>query len=176
MSVLDAALAAAELGWPVFPTRDKKPLVESWKAQAAETPAGVFELPWGDADGYGIALPPDVIVVDLDADKATGSLDTAMATLQRLAPDLHAAALSADAGHSAPMPVVRTRSGGLHLYIQTDSTDAVRQTKPGPSVDLRVGGRGYVIGPGSPGYSWLTEPAGPAELPFPGEFGSSIVR
>jgi hypothetical protein len=152
--ILRAAQAAASAGWRVFPTRDKAPLVPAWKETATLQPD---ELDWSEADGYGIALPPGVVVLDLDTDER-GSLQ----------PAREQAAGVLNWLDRANMTVVKTRSGGRHVYVRSD-TSGMRQTKLDRHVDLRVGGLGYVIGPGSPGYEIVVGgpllPA-PASLPF----------
>jgi hypothetical protein len=152
--VLSAARAAASVGWRVFPTREKVPLIPAWKDNATLHPDS---LDWSQADGYGIALPPGVVVLDLDTDEG-GSLQ----------PAREQAAGILDWLDKSNMTVVKTRSGGRHVYVQTDTAN-LRQTKLGRNVDLRVGGLGYVIGPGSPGYEIVVGgpvlPA-PIRLPF----------
>jgi hypothetical protein len=152
--VLSAARAAASVGWRVFPTRDKAPLVLAWKDNATLHPDS---LDWSQADGYGIALPPGVVVLDLDTDER-GSLQPAREQAADFLSWLD----------RANMTVVKTRSGGRHVYVRAD-TSGMRQTKLDRHVDLRVGGLGYVIGPGSPGYEIVVGgpllPA-PANLPF----------
>lgn len=150
MLVKEAARGTAQtLGWRVFPTRDKKPLVNSWPADAA---VDVEAFEWDAADGYGIALPPGVVVVDLDTQE--GDLTTALSELDR--------ALGIEA---LDTPRATTRSGGLHLFFSAD-TEGMRQTKLGSHVDLRVGGKGYVIGAGSPGYEWVAHPKAVPFRPF----------
>jgi hypothetical protein len=165
MSVLDAALRAVNLGWRVFPTANKKPLIDEWKANAADTPQEVLDQPWGEADGYAIALPPGVIVVDLDA--VDGSLSTAVQELWAADVELHT-----DFSLVGDIPVVKTRSGGAHLYFRAD-TENLRQTKLAKHIDLRVGGLGYVVGPGSPGYHGTLP--GPDALPFAALPGAAIA-
>jgi hypothetical protein len=152
--VLRAARSAAAMGWRVFPTRDKVPLVPAWKEHATLEPES---LDWSQADGYGIALPPGVVVVDLDADEA-GDLQPAR--------DQFADAVEwADEKQAV---IVRTRGGGRHIYVRAD-TSGLRQNRLGDNVDLRVGGLGYVIGPGSPGYEIVVGGPGlpaPEDLPF----------
>lgn len=165
MSVLDAALRAVALGWRVFPTANKKPLIDEWKANAADTPREVLDQPWGEADGYAIALPPGVVVVDLDA--VHGAIQPAIDELRSVDPGLYSSVTVI-----GDLPVVGTRSGGMHIYFRAD-TEGVRQTKPAKNIDLRVGGLGYVIGPGSPGYEG--DLPGPDALPFARFRGAAIA-
>lgn len=155
MDIKTAAIRTAfERNWRVFPTFDKRPAPGfRWKDQASARQEEIEAMPWEGADGYGIALPAGVVVVDLDVDEA-GGLDTARKTLTERSPIAAVAAYRALAGQDGGTFAVRTRSGGLHLYFE-HPTGVLTQTSPGPCVDLRVGGRGYVIGPGSPGYEAL---------------------
>jgi hypothetical protein len=151
--ILSAARAAASVGWRVFPTREKAPLIPAWKDNATLHPDS---LDWSQADGYGIALPPGVVVLDLDTDE-TGSLQPAREQVADFLTWLN----------RFNTVVVKTRNGGRHVYVQTDTT-GLRQTKLGRNVDLRVGGLGYVIGPGSPGYRIVVGgPALPAPISLP---------
>jgi hypothetical protein len=151
MSIKEAALrVAAERGWRVFPTFDKRPPPGfTWKERASASPAEIEVQPWEGADGYGIALPANVVVVDLDLDDR-GRIDTAYETLLDRSPVTALLARNALAGQCDTF-AVRTRSGGLHLYFEHNGP--LTQSRPGPCVDLRVGGKGYVIGAGSPGYT-----------------------
>jgi hypothetical protein len=144
-----AIAIASDRGWRVFPTFDKRPAPGfRWKDQASARREEIEAQPWEGADGYGIALPEGVVVVDLDLDEH-GRLDTANKTLSERSPITALLARNALTGHCDTF-AVRTRSGGLHLYFE--HAEPLTQTSPGSCVDLRVGGRGYVIGPGSPGY------------------------
>lgn len=145
-----AARTAAAFGWRVFPTRDKRPLVSSWRRDAS-TDTDAFD--WAEADGYGIALPENVVVLDLDADG--GDVSAAVQEVK--------AAFGPKVGATLRS---RTRNGGCHLFFRAD-TEGMRQTKPSKHVDMRVGGLGYVIGPGSVGYEWLVPPDPAALRPFP---------
>lgn len=144
MSVSQAAAEfVRRFGWPVFPVRDKRPLVRSWKEDAS---LDVASFDWSAADGYGIALPEGIVVVDLDVDEH-GDVWSAIEEFTSAVEQDDVRTLTAN-----------TRRGGLHLYFRCPP---VPQAKLGKHVDLRVGGKGYVVGPGSPGYSWATPDPGP---------------
>jgi len=152
MDPMKAALAwSARMGWPVFPTRNKVPLVPagvSWKEFASKDPERIRAMSWDGADGYGIALPPDWVVVDLDAEPDSPEpLAKAWQTLKTKLPDV------AELVANGEVFSVKTKSGGRHLYFRHDGSLDLRQTSFRPNVDLRVGGKGYVIGPDSEGYS-----------------------
>lgn len=151
MSVMKAALEwSARMGWPVFPTSNKIPVVPSgvsWKDYASADAERISGMDWSAADGYGVALPPDWLVIDLDADEGSDCpTQRAWNTLRRHLP------WAAHCVTEGCAFMVRTRGGGMHLYFRHDHTLPLRQTSYKPNVDLRVGGKGYVIGPGSPGY------------------------
>ena len=157
-SIRDAAAdTTRRFGWRVFPTRDKRPLVGSWPRDAS-VDVDVFD--WAGADGYGIALPPGIVVVDIDAD-ATGDRHPGR--------DQFFSLLGAHYGAERACNTLTalTRSGGMHMFYSAD-TKGMRQKKLAPLVDTRVGGLGYVVGAGSPGYKWLVSDPQPALIrPFP---------
>lgn len=153
MSARDWALWCAARGWRVFPlhwiadpaaascscgdascrSQGKHPLVADWQSQATADPRAVehFFARWPMAN-YGIATgaASGVDVVDVDPDKC-GSLE----------------AVAAAAGEPLPRtPVVKTGSGGYHVYL--GHADGQRNRSAFiPGVDVRGDG-GYVVGPG----------------------------
>lgn len=148
--VLEAAIRwSRRMDWPVFPTRNKKPLTggQSWKTYASRNPDKIRAMDWEEADGYGVALPDDWLVIDLDAvDSPHGpNLEPAMKTLKKEMPG------AAECIHNGAALCVLTPRGGMHAYFRHDKSFDLSQTKY-PNVDLRVGGKGYVVGPESPGY------------------------
>lgn len=155
-SIQDAAATTARVfGWRVFPTRDKRPLVGSWPRDAS-TDVDVFD--WSGADGYGIALPPGIVVVDIDVN-AKGEWSEGFRQYE----DLLAGQFTRE--HATLQAC--TKSGGVHLFYSADTKD-MRQKKLAPLVDMRVGGLGYVVGAGSPGYEWATPMPTPGLIrPFP---------
>ena len=165
--MLAAAKFAAATRWRVFPTINKKPPAGfKWQDEAAEH-GRVGGLDWSQADGYGVLLPHGVVVVDLDTD-GNGDLTVARQTLATLKPEAQEALRRTREGETGW--AVKTRSGGLHLYCYAEG-GLNRQVKVGPGVDLRLGGHGYVIGPGSPGYELTAGTINPNRLaifPFGG--------
>lgn len=156
---LQAALDTAKrFGWPVFPLIGKRPVPGFlWREWASSNPLAIQEMPWEEATGYGIALPPDVVVIDLDAHGSGDWLGEAFRTLQ---------------GYPWLMEALRetvravTANDGLHYYLSIDPHEATRlPAKLGPSVDIKRYG-GYVVGPGSPGYEWLTDHTKLQPFPF----------
>jgi hypothetical protein len=138
---LQNALALSNSGFEIFPCgSDKKPLVTHWQTDASnkpeiicawwtQYPLAMIGLPTGESSG--------VYVVDLDVDKETGDA-IGKITLQRL-------------GFSEllkTVPMVRTPSGGLHLFFKHSKGLRNTASKIGPKIDTRGEG-GYVIAPGS---------------------------
>lgn len=156
----EALLDLASAGFRVFPVRVepdpakpgkhlKTPLC-AWKDAATRE---FYALDWSAANGIGIALDPGTVVVDIDT-------PAAVETIKRDWPEL--AALK-DA------PLVRTISGGYHLYLSCDAAAALTQADLAPQVNTRVGGSGFVVGPGTEGYrlvrgSFDTIPQAPTRL------------
>lgn len=77
MSKLDHALDAAARGFAVFPQQGKRPAIRRWPDNASSKPSVITRwwTRWPEHD-IGIALPPDIYVLDADTDAA---LDAASA-------------------------------------------------------------------------------------------------
>ncbi|MFV2117044.1 bifunctional DNA primase/polymerase, partial [Streptomyces sp. Act-28] len=161
--LLTAALAAARMGWHVFPLRpgSKRPALHhetqcprtgvcadghvKWE-QRATTDPGRIRAAWSTgAFNVGVATGPSgLVVVDLDVPKGKDCSD---------APGGAAffAALCERAGHAVPTTRrVRTAGGGEHLYFRAPAGVRLRNTAGtlAPLVDTRAWG-GYVVAPGS---------------------------
>jgi hypothetical protein len=155
-SRLEAALAAAERGWRVFPLvagrKQPRRSAREWEARAI-CDLGRIERWWRrhPTDNVAIATGPSaLVVIDLDVPKpgdppppvacrhATGGLDVLTALAQR-----HGQALE-------PTFTVATPSGGRHLYYQAPNGVTLRNTsgRAGWKIDSRAAG-GYVVAPGS---------------------------
>ncbi|HEX2301569.1 MAG TPA: bifunctional DNA primase/polymerase [Pseudonocardiaceae bacterium] len=171
----NAALAAAERGWRVFPLRPgiKRPALhrfdrcprtgpcehahQGWEQRATTDPDRIRAAWTAAAFNIGLAAGPSgLVVIDLDA--ATPG-ETAPPPWDQ--PGVSCgedvlAVLAEQAG--APLPVdtltVSTPSGGLHLYYRTPEGTALRNTQGdrgaglGWKIDTRAHG-GYVLAPGS---------------------------
>jgi hypothetical protein len=153
MNQLDAARGYARRGWPVFPCRwqgeqRKRPLVERGLHAATQDEAQIADWwrRWPDAlIGVLTGRPAGFAVLDVDVKGAVNGFDTLA--------DLGFAMLP-------ETPMVRTVTGGLHLYFAAPDYPEIRNTAGergtgiGRGLDWRGAG-GYVIAP-SPdsGYAW----------------------
>lgn len=155
MTTLDAAMAAAERGWAVFPCLpgEKRPAVaNAWESRATTDPA-VIERHWPRGANVGVACgPSSLVVVDCDVAKEGQSPDGEWAE-PGVVDGVDALALLAErSGALLPLdgPLVRTPSGGMHLYFRAPGGAVVRNSasKVAWKVDVRARG-GYVVGPGS---------------------------
>ncbi len=155
-----AAHTLAESGGLVLPiiADGKTPLIRSG-FHAATTDHGMISAwwrRWPDAN-LAVAVPSGVLVIDIDLDKPMAA---------QTITDLES--------RYGPLPAtrtVRTPKGGLHYYYAVDPAIRFRGIA-GPGVDLRAGGRHYVLVPpsriGTARYEYLDSdewtPA--AELPL----------
>lgn len=144
----------------VIPLRDKKPVGGlKWRGLVGAAPRwdAVTDLPWEDANQYGLILPDRVVVVDLDTDDG-GTLHSARDEL-RMYPELKRAI------DCNPFYVI-TRSGGRHFYFQLPEDTEGSNRPISDHIDMKALG-GYVVGPGSPSYAWASEPPKDIEdLPY----------
>lgn len=141
-SDLNNALKLVAEGFRVFPLEpnSKVPMRgTSWLKLATTDPAKVERL-WRDpvmgweADwGVGIATGQGLMV--FDADPKNGGMES-LQRLEFIQGDLPASFR------------VRTPSGGIHIYLRTETPVANSAGKIAPGVDIRGEG-GYVVGPGT---------------------------
>jgi hypothetical protein len=134
--LLAAALAYAAAGWPVFPCMpDAKIPASRHGCKDATTSAAAIRA-WWQRTAYNVAIAtgvpgPDVLDVDVHA---TGSGWTGYERLR-------------SAGMiTGALRMVRTRSGGLHVYFA--GTTQRNGSLPGAHLDFRAAG-GYVLAPPS---------------------------
>jgi len=156
---LRAALAAADLGWCVFPCAPgaKRPaLRENWQ-DLATTDADRIRS-WWTRQPYNIGIacgPSGLVVIDLDV--ARDGRDPADPRDPRQG--LDGPTSGADAlerlcrAHGQRYPAatytVDTPSGGSHLYFTAPETPVRNSAgRLGPLIDVRADG-GYVVGDGS---------------------------
>ena len=148
--LLSSALAAAGLGWYVFPCApdSKRPaLRQNWQDLAAADPDRIRS--WWARRPYNIGIacgPSGLVVVDLDiARDAAAGLDgpaSGANSLERLC-RVHGRR------YPAGTYTVDTPSGGTHLYFTAPRTPVRNSAgRLGPLIDVRADG-GYVIGDGS---------------------------
>jgi hypothetical protein len=156
-ALLRSALAAAALGWHVFPCAagGKRPALRgNWQDLATTSPDQIRD--WWARAPYNIGIacgPSGLVVIDLDlphdVDDDEGAADGALFPLSG------ADILSGLAGqHGARYPggtyIVDTPSGGCHLYFSAAADGRARNSAGalGPHIDVRADG-GYVVGAGS---------------------------
>lgn len=142
------AKAYAKAGWPVFPVgTDKKPMTKHG-FEDATVHEGLIDEHWRQHPDANVALgiPEGLVVLDFDPRNGAPS------------PSVF------QWGVSPPM-TVRTPSGGCHLYFTVPrGVELVGKWMPG--IDVKAGGKGYVLLPPSRTdageYAW--------------EFGGFVVR
>lgn len=163
----DAALDYAANGWAVLPcwetgNRAKSPRIAGGFKNAITDLAQIAEW-WGHWPQalIGLALPPGVVVLDLDEPRALADLET----------------INGGALPETLTAVTGRAGGGYHYYYRHTAPNltqcGVRDIRGRlvPHVDVRAGGRGYVIAPPSPHpatgalYEWAGETMEIAELP-----------
>jgi len=144
---------AASLGLPVFPCEThKRPIVAKWPDVATADPATIlamFNHPSAAMIGMPTGRQSGLVIIDVDVKNgAAGD-----AWLQS-----HTDALPETRTH-------RTQSGGLHLVFRAPEGVEIRNSasRIAPGVDVRGEG-GYVIWPGSPGYT-VADDTDPADMP-----------
>lgn len=135
---LTQALHYAARGWPVFPlvAGGKRPATAHGLKDASNDPDTIRAW-WQQhpAANIGIALPADMMAVDVDVKDVDG-----FASL---------AALTAEHGELPETRTVETATGGWHLYFRKPAGLRVKN-RAGlrPGVDVRAHG-GYLVAPGS---------------------------
>jgi predicted P-loop ATPase len=161
-SILEAALAYASRGWPVFPCEGKRPLTSHGFHDASIDPAVVREW-WARWPRANVAIATGdvsglyVLDVDEGGEVAIGN---------RPVPARH---------------VVETGSGGRHYFLRRPRGERWGNTSSriGHKVDTRGDG-GYVVAPPSihdrtgRAYRWIAGPEG--ELDAPPEWLLEAVR
>lgn len=112
----------------VFPTnKDKEPVYSAKWSKTTKDIEHWEDWRWQKATGYGVILD-GMVVIDYDHEDEFKDDDDTL--------------------------VVKTRKG-YHAYYKT-SEDFGNHTKPDPKrvIDIKAGSRGYVVGPGSDGYTF----------------------
>ena len=133
----------ARLGYPVLPCgANKAPLTSRGLKDASLTPT----IPHGAQ--IGMVIPDGVLCLDIDD----------LAVLPTIMGELAA----------WPGPVAKTPRGGQHLFCRDPRPEGRRGNSTGnlpPGVDVRAGGKGYVIAPPGPGREWIDPLVAPPDLP-----------
>ncbi|OZC31217.1 hypothetical protein CJJ17_06830 [Gordonia polyisoprenivorans] len=128
--------ACPEMPLAVLPVgQDKAPLVGRGFHSATDDHTFISRWwrRWPDAN-LAVAVPEGVLVIDIDLDKPVA-----------------AQTITALESQYGPLPAtrtVRTPKGGLHYYYRVPADVRFRGIA-GPGVDLRAGGRHYVLAPPS---------------------------
>jgi len=136
LPLADAAIAYGAHGWPVFPCnpKTKAPNISGGfkKATTDRDQIRKWWKSWPHAS-IGIAIPEGFAVLDIDP-RSGGSVKNAQTILGTL-PDT----LTAFSGRN---------DGGRHIWFQVPK--GIRLPgKLGEGLDLKIGGKGYVIAPPS---------------------------
>jgi hypothetical protein len=135
--MLEAALTLARQGVAVFPVGpDKAPRTPRGFYDATTTLKVIRSWDW---EGGMIGHPPDAGVVIIDVDPRNGGGNTM--------------------GLFPALPRTRTTktlSDGRHYWLTVPEGTEMRG-KLGPGVDVKRHGKGYVVIPPSPGYSYLVK-------------------
>ena len=118
-------------------------IAHNWQRKVADPTVDTARRP--DSDVYGVVPRPGFMVLDMDTDK-TGKGSSGWQTLQET--------VGQYGSDNFPRTyLVRTPSGGAHAYYQIPAHlqgRLLNKVKAGGiPVDLRVEGKGYVIGAGS---------------------------
>jgi hypothetical protein len=157
-ALLRSALAAAMLGWHVFPcaVEGKRPALRgNWQDLATTSPGQIRD--WWARAPYNIGIacgPSGLIVIDLDLphDVAEDDEEAAGGALFPLSGADILSRLARQHGERYPggTYIVDTPSGGCHLYFSAAGDARVRNSAGavGPHIDVRADG-GYVVGAGS---------------------------
>lgn len=132
--MLGAALKLARAGVAVFPVGDDK---------APRTPRGFHDATtdisiigsWTWDGMIGAAIPEGQIVLDVDPRNGGDETLALFPSLPRTR-------------------TTRTRSGGRHYWLRVPLDMNLRGTL-GPGLDVKRAGKGYVVIPPSPGYSFI---------------------
>jgi len=140
--MLELALQYAGRGCQVIPCRSNKiSYIRNWQVAASCDPETIIAW-WTKWPNARIALlcGRGFVVIDVDTGEAHNNVD-GFGTLAQLGP-------------LSETRRVRTPTGGMHIYFQSDQP--VRSRVIGPGLELRATNQ-YVIAPPSPGYAVIND-------------------
>ena len=138
----NAALKLAKEGMRVFPVGpDKRPRTSNGFYDATDKEEAIKGWDWNGGSMIGAAIPDGTVIIDVDP--RNGGTDTLKM-------------LRAAGRKFPPTRVVRTGGGGFHYYFTVPDGVNLR-SKLGPGVDVKRAGKGYVVVPPSPGYTFISE-------------------
>lgn len=135
-----AALDLAKEGTAVFPVgRDKKPRNSNGFHGATTSPEEIEAWDWNNGGAIGAAIPPELVIVDIDPRNGGDQTVLALVGAKRTFPGTK---------------TVSTQNGGTHRYysLPEDAVGRKLRGTVGPGVDIKAPGKGYVLVPPSPGY------------------------
>ena len=134
-----AAVAYGALGLRVIPLEGKRPRIR-WRKESA-TDRAVIERWWDEWPDANIGLVVDDLVLDIDAPGATHAHD-GLAAFE---------ALTAEHGALPQTWSATTGGGGRHVWLNLPEGLSVGNSsgKLPPGIDVRSGGRGFVVAPPS---------------------------
>lgn len=138
-------------GVPLIPINGKIPAVRGWR----EAKVNQYPLAALAGRNYGIVIPADIVVVDVDPRNFTAG-DKPLSRLKKLL------------GSDLASFTVRSGGGGVHIYLRKPADFGTRVKHPDfPGIDFKRLG-GYVVGPGSihpdTGKEYFVERASPGEI------------
>jgi putative DNA primase/helicase len=150
MTVLDWARRYLRLGLSVIPVRadgSKAPAISGWREFTDRRPTEGEVVGWFPDDRHGIGVVPgpasgNLVVLDFEC---KGGVPAFSEWLQQLNPKF--------AAHLATCPVVRTPSGGRHVWVRltgpAPGCRLARYAKGATKVEVRGAGH-QVLAPGCP--------------------------
>jgi predicted P-loop ATPase len=122
-------------GYRLFSTKNKKPLRKGWTRTEFDPLLCAGDL----AEQFAVCLQDDDLILDVDPRRYKDNVNQLDTLLQQY-PGL------------LDTFVVRSQSGGMHIYFKKPAHVSVRSVVPGfPAIEVKHKGN-YVIGAGSPNY------------------------
>ncbi|MEQ1707795.1 MAG: bifunctional DNA primase/polymerase [Terricaulis sp.] len=145
--VSHAALELAGLGFACVPlSADRKPMLRGWPDFTADPAATGARFAHCRAAGLALVMRAPLFVLDLDRGHGNGVDGVAN----------FAALVHAHGGDFPKGPRVRTRRGGVHVWLRAPDGVAIRSSagRIAPGVDIK-GFRSSAVCPPTAGYTWI---------------------